>query len=208
MKSDKIRISPVEALHLLTKEIVELTKGEKTINLVETCSRCASVSTQVLTHSICDIGNILLFDTTEDVEEYEESLNDSFSHFEEKYKERVRMYLGPEKGDIRECFGYINPETPTVFVVDPYSLQTVKKFFVELKNYKKLFPEFKFWLIVNNAWNRHPKSVPTHVENIYGEEKAELVFLQEYHARSMRASVPQRGNPSRSWSLWQKGSEE
>ena len=200
----KDRISPVQALHLLTKEIVELTKEVPAITLIETCSKCASVSTQVLTHSVCDIKDILLFDTTEEVEEYEESLLDSFAIFEDKYRERVTMYLGQEKGDVKDCFQYINPTSPTVFVIDPYSLHTVNKFFINLKEYKEKFPEFKFWLIVNNAWDRHPKSVPSRVEKLSGEKNMDLVFQQEYHARSMRASVPQRGNPSRTWSLWQE----
>lgn len=199
------RISPVQALHLLTKEIVELTKKEISITLVETCSKCASVSTQVLTHSVCDIKNILLFDTTEEIDEYEESLKEVFSIFEDAYQKKVSLYLGPEVGNIKDCFKYINPTSPTVFVIDPYNLCTVNTFFIRLKAYKEKFPEFKFWLIVNNAWNRHPNSVPSRVEKIYGNENTNLVFQQEYLARSMRASVPQKGNPARTWSLWEEG---
>ena len=129
-------INPVVALYKLANKIVIETKNDTRINIVETSARCASVSHQLMIHSRCDIGNVFLYDTTTEVEEYDQALRDVFSSFTEEYQDKVKYFLGPKVGNISNCFKQLDPKIKTVFVVDPFDLTTVKRFFEKLETYK------------------------------------------------------------------------
>lgn len=200
-------INPIQALYELSDKIIQETKNDKEIIVVETSARCASVSHQLMINSICNIKGVLLFDTTEEVEEYRQCLTDVFAHFEPTQQEKVKKFLGPELGNVKNCFKYLNPAVKTVFVIDPYNLATVKSFFVALKKFKEKNPKFKHLVVVNNAWKRHKNAVPELMINTL--ENPEIIHFSEYYARSQKQKEKKgyaclTGYPYRNWSIWKE----
>jgi hypothetical protein len=193
-------INPIVALYRLVNKITIETKNDEKINIVETSARCASVSHQLMIHSKCDIGKVLLYDTATEVDEYYLALTDVFSVFNEEYQQRVKYFLGPKEGNVSQCFQELDPQVKTVFVIDPFNLATVKKFFENLEIYKNLMPDFKFMVVINNAWKRNPSTVPKIVTKLFKDP--EMIHYDEYLARSQKETAFGVGFPYRNWSVW------